>query len=80
MIEDAGPNKSMTWGKVIVRIRCAQGHGAIPRAIGEPSKQPVDERIRQTLVRKGHYPLVIMHATTLDKLPSIRTRGLIPGG
>jgi hypothetical protein len=30
MIEDAGSHHSMTWGKVIVRVRCAQGHGAQP--------------------------------------------------
>ena len=82
MIKEAGDAHRDMLGKVIVRVRCTQGHSRgdrIPRQVMPLVHEAADDRIGQTEVPGKEYPLVIMHATTVAKMDSIQTLGLIPG-
>ena len=73
MITDAGTDYPSLLGKVIVRIRCTQGHSsAADLAQRDPALRI---RIGQTPVPAGEIPVILLHATLWAKVESIRNLG-----
>ena len=80
IITDASIQYPQMWGKVLLRVRCTQGHSSSSDlAQRSPETRPLI-RIGQTRIPGKEYPMVLMHATLWANYKSIRSSGLRPGG
>ena len=72
MITDASAELPALWGKVIVRIRFTQGHSSTAMLSQRDPTLRIT-RIGQKQVPSKEFPVILLHATTIAKLNSIKT-------